>query len=241
MIIGITGLAGSGKDTLAVKLKERLDKELDKESYDNIIYDLAKPIKDIVASVWGINPSILNDQSKKNKPVQLDNSLRLSDYIDSIYGCLLDSYTPNLKNYVYAINFKIAPLLKAYVEHHEYKRSPRQLMQYIGTELFKVRIKNDIWLDIASTVIPNKGDLIIPSIRFDDEAEWVRANGGVVIHIFRTDMNEVKQDWNHHISEQGISPEFINMSCHNDLNKGYDNINDMVDYVISMHPCIDNK
>ena len=241
MIIGITGLAGSGKDTLAAKLKERLDKELDKEHYDNIIYDLAKPIKDIVTSIWGIHPSILNDQSKKNLPIKLDNSLILGNYVDSIYGCLLESYTPNLNKYVYGINFKIAPLLKAYVEHHNYVRSPRQLMQYIGTELFKVRIRRDIWLDIASTVIPNQGDLIIPSIRFDEEAQWVRDNGGIVIHIYRTDMNDEKQDWNLHVSEQGINPEFINLSCHNDLNRGYDNINDMVDYVISIHPCIDNK
>jgi hypothetical protein len=63
-----------------------------------------------------------------------------------------------------------------------YGKTPRQLMQTLGTEWGRNMVHNDIWLNIAA----NHGqfDTIITDIRYENEAAYVRERG-VLIHIQR--------------------------------------------------------
>ena len=79
--------------------------------------------------------------------------------------------------------------------------SPRRLMQTLGTEWGRKLINPDLWLIMATQHFAQQGPgMIIADIRFENEAKWVRNNGGIVIHVDRPNIQKVED----HVSEQGI-------------------------------------
>lgn len=84
------------------------------------------------------------------------------------------------------------------------KRSPRYLMQTLGTEWGRELIHPNLWVYLAHQQLINNGPgMIISDIRFNNEADWVRARNGVIAHVHRTERQEV----NPHASENGIIVE----------------------------------
>lgn len=96
----------------------------------------------------------------------------------------------------------------------------RYLMQTLGTEWGRQLINPDIWVKIAERRVRNIKRLhkrgltetfaplrlfvvVFPDVRFDNEAKWIRKNGGAIIHVVRRDCPEV----NAHSSEAGITPD----------------------------------
>lgn len=88
--------------------------------------------------------------------------------------------------------------------------SPRKAMQTMGTEWGRNLVNSDLWLILAGQKafpqVENGFDVLITDCRFENEAKWIRANGGVVWHIDRKAEliesavgNEVK-----HTSETGV-------------------------------------
>lgn len=84
-------------------------------------------------------------------------------------------------------------------------KSPRELMQTLGTEWGRGMVAQDIWLRLAKRRIETYGGTIVFSdVRFDNEAEWIRNQGGEVWLVERD------QETHHtHSSEAGISPHLI--------------------------------
>ncbi len=79
--------------------------------------------------------------------------------------------------------------------------SPRRMMQTLGTEWGRELIHPDLWLLMAQQRLMNHGPgMIIPDIRFENEAAWVRRHGGLVLHISRPNSAEVAD----HTSEAGV-------------------------------------
>lgn len=69
-------------------------------------------------------------------------------------------------------------------------KSPRQLMQTLGTEWGRHHIDDDIWLRAAARRIANikRGwqyvrGIVVTDIRFANEADWLRRSGGCIWHI----------------------------------------------------------
>jgi hypothetical protein len=93
-------------------------------------------------------------------------------------------------------------------------KSPRQVMQTLGTEWGRKTLCNDIWLKIAQLEIDYNQKLanannyyikgvVISDIRFEGEAKWLRDQGGIIWHIYRPENPyAIKTD---HESEQGIT------------------------------------
>lgn len=96
-------------------------------------------------------------------------------------------------------------------------KSPRRLMQTLGTEWGRELVASDIWTracahDIAFDIDIDEGaDLdglsfspwrgaVVSDVRFENEAQWIRDQGGVVVHILRTDARAVAE----HKSESGV-------------------------------------
>ncbi|XKE45722.1 hypothetical protein LG302_00855 [Halomonas organivorans] len=87
-------------------------------------------------------------------------------------------------------------------------KSPRELMQTLGTEWGRDLVTQDLWLRIAEQRLAHLEDIegdayqgaVIGDIRFPDEAEWLRAHGGTLIHIHRQDVPAVRG----HVSEAGV-------------------------------------
>ena len=62
-------------------------------------------------------------------------------------------------------------------------------------------INPDLWLILAKQLLLNYGPgMVIADVRFENEATWVRAQGGRVLHIERPDNVAVES----HASEAGI-------------------------------------
>lgn len=86
-------------------------------------------------------------------------------------------------------------------------RSPRELMQSLGTEWGRNLVHPELWLLLAEQNLEFLGEIheaatgfVISDLRFENEAQFVRDRGGVVIHLYRPSAPEV----NAHVSEDGI-------------------------------------
>lgn len=85
----------------------------------------------------------------------------------------------------------------------------REFLQLLGTEFGRELIWEDIWLyqiqleyDYLLSCVDELHivGVVVPDVRFENEAAWIRAQGGLVIHITRDGAGPV----NPHLSEDGI-------------------------------------
>lgn len=85
---------------------------------------------------------------------------------------------------------------RSYFEHPKkneidprFNISPRKAMQTLGTEWGRNLINTDLWLILAGArAAPMLGagfDVLVTDVRFDNEADWIRSEGGVIWHIDR--------------------------------------------------------
>lgn len=89
-------------------------------------------------------------------------------------------------------------------------KSPRELMQALGTEWGRGMVAQDLWLRIAKQRIETYGGTIVFSdVRFDNEAEWIRNQGGEVWLVEGEPKTSIGFDAADHVSESGISPALI--------------------------------
>lgn len=91
--------------------------------------------------------------------------------------------------------------------------SPRQAMQKLGTEFGREMVNPDMWVTRADVeyqrILHNEmltgymNGMVVPDVRFENEAQWVRDNGGIIVHVTRSQAKPV----NPHSSEEGIAPK----------------------------------
>lgn len=147
-LIGITGHAGSGKDTVASYIQKKY-----KNTY---IEHFADPLKKACAAAFGIPENWFYDRELKEQE------------------------TP------WAV-------------------SPRKIAQFVGTEMFRTVVTNlygeftySHWIRLLEMRLtgvshPPEGEgyyssgdtIIIPDVRFQDEAEWIQQNRGIILRITR--------------------------------------------------------
>lgn len=73
----------------------------------------------------------------------------------------------------------------------------RQLLQRLGTEAGRKALGEDVWVNTLFSQ-PHKARLVIPDLRFENEANEVRRRGGIVIRVMRDGVGPV----NDHSSDQ---------------------------------------
>ncbi len=98
-------------------------------------------------------------------------------------------------------------------------KSPRELLQTLGTEWDRGLVHGDLWLLLAeqnlhnlASLLPEAPGAVISDVRFENEAEFIRQRGGVVIHIQRPNAPGVAA----HSSEAGIAIHDNDLVIHND-------------------------
>lgn len=86
-------------------------------------------------------------------------------------------------------------------------KSPRELMQLLGTEWGRDLVHPQLWLLLAEQNLQLLAEhdqamqgVVIRDVRFDNEADWVRSKGGVILHISRRGIRPA----NDHVSEYGV-------------------------------------
>jgi hypothetical protein len=163
-VIGLTGKAGSGKDTVARLIYNTIEQcDLDEEWYLEMVRDSS-------------------------------NVLSLAYPIYSMVGVLIQAdplWLIKNKDFV----FHGLPV--------------RKWLQKLGTEFGRNIINENIWIDLLDERIKqciaksNPSIIIIPDVRFDNEADYIRSElGGEIWHIYRESMESVIDD---HVSESGIT------------------------------------
>ena len=170
-LIGISGAAGSGKDTLARGIAAT-------DVY--FIHHFADPIKQAVNIMFGFEMADWDDREWKEGHL---------DGFDEV--------------------------------------SPRFLAQTLGTEWGRHVIDTDLWLKLAQrkydkvskTATLNQGrimgmGMIIPDVRFENEAQWIVDEGGLMLHIERPGQEQISES--SHASEAGFDPALIHEVVYND-------------------------
>lgn len=86
-------------------------------------------------------------------------------------------------------------------------RSPRELMQSLGTEWGRDKVHPELWLllaaqnlDLLARTHDTASGFVVSDLRFENEAQFIRNRGGIVIHLIRPSAPMV----NAHVSEHGI-------------------------------------
>lgn len=78
-----------------------------------------------------------------------------------------------------------------------WKTTPRNIMQVVGTELFRDElpkyvdgIGNDIWLKSFIKRYDDTKRVVIADVRFENEYNWIKSAGGIVIKVQRVSLND---------------------------------------------------
>lgn len=188
MLIGLQSSTGarSGKDTVADIIQ--LHGEIGR-------YALASPIKESMNDLFGWGTEQGNGALKEVViPTYLPNKWQVIEVLGK-YKDLHEKLTTIQNIYDYGCNIYDAMLEWLYANgrvvravssggHSTGNRlihvSPREMYQIFGTEMMRECISETFWLDIAPTE-----NTIITDIRFPNEAEWLKVNGGILVDIVR--------------------------------------------------------
>lgn len=94
-------------------------------------------------------------------------------------------------------------------------RSPRYLLQTLGTEWGRKIVDQNVWLNIAKASAEkylSVGQRVcFDDVRFDNEADLIHQLGGEVWHIKRGPQEETDG----HVSEKGIAAHFVHQVIYN--------------------------
>lgn len=77
--------------------------------------------------------------------------------------------------------------------------SPRQAYQTFGTEWARKYMGEAFWLKVAERRLEGQDYVVIPDVRFDNEAEFVRKRG-ILVHVYSNRVAKVAE----HSSEDGV-------------------------------------
>lgn len=168
-IIGLAGPAGSGKDTVADLL--RTHGRFNKHAFADLL-------RTEVCDAFGIEPLLLSHRPSKEEPHKALALIRCKD--QAFHGALICGAAYG------AFNGTVD-------EFMHLPRSPRQIMQWWGTE-YRRSVHNDYWTGavVANVNYGCKNYLsnhVITDVRFENEAQAVRNMGGVIWQVKRPDLN----------------------------------------------------
>jgi hypothetical protein len=181
MIIGISGKKGSGKNDVGAFLKDYVSGG-DSCGTSVCLLAFADPIKEIVCDYFGVSPEIVWGTQKLKEET-------LTDWYWDEIPCLWGSqcyYGP---------------------KEARKKVTVRELLQWVGTEVFRNNVHWDFWVKVAFNRIKKKFSAfqhhIITDVRFPNEVMAIKDAGGKVIRLWRT-VNEAEDS---HTSENALDSQ----------------------------------
>lgn len=98
----------------------------------------------------------------------------------------------------------------------ELGRTPRELLQTLGTEWGREQVCEALWIRILErrlAALPYAPAVVVSDVRFENEARWLRERGGKVWAVIRT---AASRPGAAHKSEIGLHPDLIDRFVLND-------------------------
>jgi hypothetical protein len=206
-LIGITGLAGSGKDTVARMIQHTLP--------GTEIVSFATPLKEFAEAIFLFPHDWLYGGSELRSRVLVPQSV---DYWTGCLGRFWNLAGAFHREWLEACGRPAGVGGSAFVDwfdriRHECeadpsKLNPRHVLQQLGSDFGRVHIDQDVWAKVAFQRM-DRGSApvyVIPDVRFDNEAQAVLARRGQVWAVIRT---RPAGKLDAHMSERGIDPKFV--------------------------------
>ena len=158
----------------------------------------------------------------------------IANYLVSKYGFIKLSFGEAVKDIVHIItgwdreliegSTDESRIFRETVKHKIYNKTCRELMQIIGTDLFRNHFDENIWTNIIINKINIYNSYVISDVRFDNEAIAIKNQGGILIKITRSTSSS---NLDLHISESGITTpidfEILNDGISNNYMNQIDN------------------
>jgi hypothetical protein len=129
-------------------------------------------------------------------------------------GLPVDSFAAPLRKFVAdLLNCSLATLEEC--KEHPIKwldgKTPRQLMQTVGTEWGRDTVHPELWLRALLHRVQYKG-AVISDVRFPNEAKAILERGGIVIRLHR----EGTGSGDGHVSERPLPVDLVSIELDND-------------------------
>lgn len=225
-IVGLYGKTGVGKDALANFVVERF-KDINKVAK---VFKFALPVYELTSVIFGTSVEFLGERGTKETrnwfAVTQESLERANEYFTS-KG--MDKYADF--SYVWGIFCATLPidnevdlptsenlLFGVYA-------SPRELLQWVGTELGRELVDKDIWLKLLMQSINNEDYLdvaIVTDVRFENEASLLvnssKEENGInscVVEITRGN-NSLETAFTSHKSENPLPRKYIKSTICNE-------------------------
>lgn len=180
-LIGLGGYAGCGKDTAGDELVARLGFE--KFSFSDALYLE-------VSAAFDIAIDFLKDRDHKEQPTEFLALWRCRDegFVDRMIDAGWGQYQAH---------------------------SPRDILQAWGTE-YRREQDPDYWVKRArdhyrARIAAGAVGLVNCSARFENEAKWIREEGGLVLRVVRPGVTAV----NAHVSDKPLPEELVDGEVEN--------------------------
>lgn len=170
-VIGFCGTKGVGKDTAADALLE--------EGWARVRFSQA--LKEITAEAFGIKPLFLEDPAFKD--MEFEEKL------------VLDK--KDVDNLLDRLPLEINELQQQCITTDMIGRvftTPRELLQYVGTDVVRNQVDVNGWVEIARRKIQDwfsRGvNVVVTDVRFPNEADVVTKLGGKLVKINRDTLSD---------------------------------------------------
>lgn len=94
--------------------------------------------------------------------------------------------------------------------------TPRKFMQIVGTEMFRTHFRSDVWLKMMEYRMSlYKGNIVIPDIRFYNEADFIISHGGELWQVTRPMPEYSGHEEDSHVSETALDGNIISKRFEN--------------------------
>ena len=147
-IIGICGLAGSGKDTIGDALVNNLP------NWEKVSF--ASHLKDVTALLFGFDRKMLAGETPEDRAIREQPDKFWSEKMGKDF-------------------------------------TPRYALQYLGTNLLRNQLHQNIWVDcLERKILESDKNVVITDVRFPNEINMIRNIGG---EIWRVERGVLPQWW----------------------------------------------
>lgn len=147
----------------------------------------------------------------------------VAKFIQECINCRIEHWADPLKEILieyFGLNYEDVYTQEGKEKYNEYwGMENREILQKFGTDACRDNFCVDVWIKIMELRIKKnieKENILIADTRFDNEAEFIRKNDGIIIEVVRKSGTVLTERLCKHSSEKGVSKELITHVIYND-------------------------